>query len=77
MTCHARSQFARLINYGCTISLVTSVGIVTRYANSSLLGKEMCVILHSWESHRAKGSITPLFSEGIKALQTKEGRAIQ
>ena len=38
--------------------------------------REKCVILSIWENHRAKGGY-PSFSEGvIKALQTKERRAI-
>ena len=39
--------------------------------------RKKCVILSIWENHRAKGGYPSFFSEGvIKALQTKERRAI-
>ena len=42
-----------------------------------LSNRKKCVILSIWENHRAKGGYPSFFSEGvIKALQTKERRAI-
>ena len=39
--------------------------------------KEMCAILRIWETIEPKAALPLFFSEGLKALQTKERRAMQ